>query len=76
MEFFEISGQRLLWRNSGETLAIEPWGPDSLRVRSVLMGDLRDDRFALLDPVPCEDTEAVISDETHAFAACRLDVDL
>ncbi|MBQ6564980.1 MAG: glycoside hydrolase family 31 protein, partial [Clostridia bacterium] len=70
MEFFEISGQRLLWRNSGETLAIEPWGPDSLRVRSVLMGELRDDRFALLDPVPCEDTEAVISDETHAFVRC------
>ena len=49
MDFFEISGQALLWRNHGETLRIEPWEPDSLRVRSVPMGELRDDRFALLD---------------------------
>ena len=41
MEFFEINGSQLIWRNSGETLVIEPWGPDSLRVRSVLMGGNR-----------------------------------
>ena len=38
MNFFEINGSELLWRNHGETLSILPWGPDSLRVRSVLMG--------------------------------------
>ncbi|MBQ2461697.1 MAG: glycoside hydrolase family 31 protein [Clostridia bacterium] len=70
MQFFEINGSQLIWRNSGETLVIEPWGPDSLRVRSVLMGDVRDDRFALLDPVPCEDVETAVTDETHAFVRC------
>ena len=53
MEYFEICNQSLLWRNRGETLMISPWGPDSLRVRSVLMGEIRDDRWALLDPADC-----------------------
>lgn len=70
MDFFEISGQALLWRNHGETLRLEPWGPDSLRVRSVPMGDLKDDRFALLDAAPCADAEASVSDETHALVRC------
>ena len=70
MQFFETNGSQLIWRNSGETLVIEAWGPDSLRVRSVLMGDVRDDRFALLDPVPCADVEAAVTDETHAFVRC------
>ena len=70
MDFFEVNGLQLIWRNQGETLAIEPWGIDSLRVRAVLMGELRDDRFALLDPAPCGDTEIGVTDETHAFVRC------
>ena len=70
MDFFEISGQALLWRNHGETLCIEPWGADSLRVRSVPMGELQDDRFALLDAAPCEDVEIKVNDETHAIIRC------
>ena len=70
MDFFEISDQALLWRNHGETLCIQPWGPDSLRVRSVPMGELRDDRFALLDATPCEDVEIKAIDETHVLVCC------
>ena len=70
MDFFEISGQELLWRNHGETLCIEPWGPDSLRVRSVPMGEVRDERFALLDAAPCDDVEIKATDETHAIVRC------
>ena len=54
MQYFETDGRSLIWRNRGETLMITPWGPDSLRVRSCLMGEVRDDRWALLDPLPCE----------------------
>ncbi len=72
MAFFEISGQTLLWRNHGETLCIEPWGADSLRVRSVPMGELRDDRFALLDAAPCEDVEIKVNDPTHALVRCGI----
>ena len=50
MQYFRNEGGSLIFRNHGETLMITPWGRDSLRVRSVIMGDIRDDRFALLDP--------------------------
>ena len=47
MNYFECDGQRLIFRNHGETLFIEPWGRDSLRVRSALMREPADERFAL-----------------------------
>ena len=34
------------------------------------MGELRDDRFALLDAAPCEDVEIKVDDETHALVRC------
>ncbi len=37
MNFFERNNQQLIWRNHGETLIVEPWGEDSVRVRSALM---------------------------------------
>ena len=37
MTFFEQHGQQLVWRNHGETLVVEPWGEDSIRVRAALM---------------------------------------
>ena len=52
LNWYEQQGQSLIWRSKGETLMLTPWGTDSIRVRSVLMGDIRDDRFALLDPDP------------------------
>ena len=54
MRYFETDGNSLVWRNRGETLMITPWGPDALRVRSCLMGEIRDDRWALKDPAECE----------------------
>ncbi len=63
MRYFETDGASLIWRNRGETLMITPWGPDSLRVRSTLMGELRDDRWALLDPLPGP-AEAEAGEET------------
>ncbi|MBQ9324514.1 MAG: glycoside hydrolase family 31 protein [Clostridia bacterium] len=70
MNYFEIRDTALMFRHHGETLCIEPWGPDSLRVRAVPMGELADNRFALLDPVETKDTEAAVTDETHAFVRC------
>ena len=54
MNYFEKDGNSLVWRNKGETLVMTPWGPDSLRVRSTLMGDVADTRFALLEPEAAE----------------------
>ena len=67
MKFFEINGQQLIWRNHGETLGAEPWGEDSIRGRAALMREVKDDRFALLDPAPCPEAEIRIESERKAF---------
>ena len=72
MQYFEQQGQQVIWRNRGETLVVEPWGQDSLRVRSVLMGDVRDDRFALLDPIPCEDVEITVGDNQASLRCGKI----
>jgi Glycosyl hydrolases family 31. len=46
---FEICGNALIWYNNGETLQIEPAGKNSLRVRSVMMGEILNTNFALLN---------------------------
>jgi len=68
MNYFERNGNGLVWRNSGETLEITPWGTDSVRVRSVMMGEIRDDRFALLEPIAGEEAEITIGED---FASIR-----
>ncbi len=65
MGFFEQIGNQVIFRNHGETVVVEPWGPDSARVRAVLMGDVRDDRFALLDPLETPELEITVEDN-HA----------
>ena len=67
MKFFEQDGQRLTWRNHGETLVVEPWGESSIRVRAALMREVKDERFALLDPPACPAAEIRIENERLAF---------
>lgn len=45
---FVIESGRLVWRGSGETVVVEPWGPDSVRVRAALGGPVTDTDWALL----------------------------
>ena len=50
---FRDLGDALEWRAHGETLRVEAWGPDAVRVRSVHGGPLLDDLpGALLDSPP------------------------
>lgn len=46
--------QCLIYESNGERLQVEPWGRDSFRVRSVMMGEPEDTRYALLEPAHCE----------------------
>jgi len=48
---FTSNGTALVWRGDGETLLVEAWGENSLRVRSRMMGDVLEQDFALL-PAP------------------------
>ena len=45
---FTSNGSSLVWRGDGETLVVEAWGNNSLRVRSRMMGDVLEQGFALL----------------------------
>ena len=51
---FEVSGDAVAWRGDGETLLVQAWGSDSVRVRSRLMGDVLDTDYALLRPAPAD----------------------
>lgn len=45
---------RLVYRCDAETLWIEPWGKNSLRVRASKKNHIKEElQWALLDPVPC-----------------------
>ncbi len=50
-------GNALVYRYDGEVLSVEPWGANSFRVRSTILGELEDTDYALL---PQERAEAVI----------------
>ncbi len=47
---WQVDGTRLTWRGGGEVLVVEPWGPNSARVRAA-MGEVVDADWALL-PAP------------------------
>ena len=69
---FERWENRLIWRGRGETLALEPWGPDSLYVRAALMRELEDTRWALLDPAPAPDVDIRIEEGRASIRCGRL----
>lgn len=66
MAFFSRQGNQLIWQGNGETLCLDPWGHDSLRVRSAMMGEVLDTDYALLTrelqgaEIVIEDNEAFI----------------
>lgn len=73
-----VDGTRLLWRDGGETVVVEPWGRDSVRVRATLMGDVRDDDWALLPPAAghADDARVEVHDDgatlVHGALTVRL----
>lgn len=50
MQGFRQQNNTLLWQGNYETLQIEPWGRDSLRVRSCVNAGIRDDLVSVLLP--------------------------
>lgn len=51
MNHFRIDDNRLTWRGEGETLVVDPWGPDSVRVRAAIKSEIQNADWALLTPV-------------------------
>jgi len=56
---FSKEKNRLVWRFNGEKLIIEPWGVNSFRVLSTVLGEILDTDYALLS-VSNEEVESVI----------------
>jgi len=52
MQHLSATPTGLVWRGGGQTLVVEAWGRDSLRVRAVPRGDVLDTDWALLPPAP------------------------
>jgi len=52
MGVFDHDGAVVEWRGGHETLRIEPWGADSLRVRGTIGAEIRDDLPGALLPAP------------------------
>ncbi len=62
MNYIREDQGAIIFENDGETLRIEPWGTNSLRVRAVMMGDIKDTDYALL-PAPFTSVTIIIKDE-------------
>ena len=63
MPNFDYQDGRLIWRGNYETIQIESWGRDSLRVRAISGLEIRDGLpSALLEPTPTE-SQVEISEE-------------
>lgn len=57
MGVFCSEKNKLIWKMNGEKLVIEPWGQNSFRVRSRMMGEILDTDYGLL---PAEEVNAQI----------------
>ncbi|MFF7155995.1 TIM-barrel domain-containing protein [Streptomyces sp. NPDC008139] len=58
-EHFRIREHALEWRARGETLRVEAWGPDAVRVRSAPAGEIVEDLPGALDAPPPGATTAI-----------------
>ncbi len=54
MTYFAVADEALTWRGDGETLVVQAWGADSLRVRATRAGRVLDTDFALLPQPACQ----------------------
>ena len=63
--FFEVKDNVLIGKRQGETLKIEPWGKDALRVRATMLPEVQNDAWALTETVP--GTEAKIEQFEQRF---------
>ena len=70
--YFSREGNSLVFRNNGETLVLTPWNENTLRVRSAMMSEVEDTRWALLDPTWDGDAPIAIEDTTASITCGKL----
>ena len=62
MNYFERIDNSLVFRSNGETVAICPWGENSLRTRATFMGEIKPGEVALLEPEKTDVTIVINED--------------
>ena len=50
---FRKTDKQLIYTNNGETVYVEAWGENSLRVRATKTSEISQNSWALLEPKPC-----------------------
>lgn len=73
---FALSGSRLLWKHNRQTLWLEPWGVDSLRVRATQLPTMPEPEGCLLPAVPVPSTIRIDGDSaslTNGSLAATVD---
>jgi alpha-D-xyloside xylohydrolase len=65
MNFFTAEKGKLIFENRGETLQIEAWNENSLRIRSRMMGEILDTDYALLPVSDHVEAKIEIDNETQ-----------
>jgi alpha-D-xyloside xylohydrolase len=77
MGVFGQDGAAVEWRGGYETVRIEPWAPDSVRVRGTLRPEIRGDLpGALLPPLAAPGARAEITPERARLVSGRLTAEL
>lgn len=51
---FKVENNKLIYKNDGEILQLEPWGENSLRIRGTKTEAVSTNDWALLPPKPCK----------------------
>jgi alpha-D-xyloside xylohydrolase len=74
MGVFTQSGSALEWRGGHETVRIEPWGANSLRVRGTVWQAIRDDLPGALLDAASSDSSNVASDDNDAGSRGRIEI--
>ena len=64
MQGFLQQNNSLIWTLNHETVRIEPWGRDSLRVRATVSAGIRDDLLSVLLPPVETDRQITIGEES------------
>nr|AIF26052.1 putative glucosidase [uncultured bacterium Ad_125_D08] len=63
--FFSVDNGALIARHMGETLRIEPWGRDALRVRATMLPGIEERDWALIEPAEAAAPQIEITEEPH-----------
>lgn len=75
MNYFEINEGKLVCRQNGETLIIEAWGDNSLRVRARLVHEIDEQlNFALLDSHSLNKPDITIDGEQATYTHGKITV--